>query len=316
MKLRYKLLSLVVCALFSTNVLAANGSSDPIKVAINDWTGQHLTAHITGQLLQKAGFNIEFVTAGTVPQLAAIAQGNIHLQTELWDNNVGDIYHKAVEDGEIIVVGPLGLQAREGWMYPGYMEEKCPGLPSHTGLIECAQAFAGPDTFPKGRVITYPASWGTKSKDLIEAAELPFQPVAGGSDGAMIAELKAAYAANEPSLMMFWAPHWLHAELDMKWVDMPPAHPNCGSEPEHGFSPDHVNDCGFEQANVLKIVWHGFGEKWPGALKLVEALTIDNDVQNNLMLEVDIKKRSLEEVVTEWIDANESVWADWVAAAQ
>ncbi len=107
MKIRYKLLSLVVCAFFSTNVLAANGSSDPIKIAINDWTGQHLTAHITGQLLQKAGFNIEFVTAGTVPQLAAIAQGNIHLQTELWDNNVGEIYPKAVEAGEIIVIGEV-----------------------------------------------------------------------------------------------------------------------------------------------------------------------------------------------------------------
>ncbi len=316
MNLRSQLWGLAMCLLGSAHALAANGSSDPIKIAINEWTGQHISAHIAGQLLQKAGFNIEYVTAGAVPQFAALQQGNLHLQPEVWDNNVGEIYPKAVEAGEIIKVGPLGLEPREGWMYPAYMKEKCPGLPSHEALIECAQAFAGPDTFPKGRLITYPADWGTRSKDLVEIANLPFQPIAGGSEGAMIAELKAAYAAKEPALMMFWAPHWLHAEMDMDWVDLPAAHPNCDTEPAHGFDPNKTNDCGFAQANIGKIVWHGFGDKWPGALKLVEALTIDNATQNALMLEVDNNKRDLEEVVTEWVNANEAVWSDWVAAAQ
>ena len=37
-------------------------SADPIKIPINEWTGQHISAHITGSLLQKAGYNIEYVT--------------------------------------------------------------------------------------------------------------------------------------------------------------------------------------------------------------------------------------------------------------
>ena len=315
MKIRHLLLGMTAGALACTSALAANGSSDPIKIVLNEWTGQHISAHITGQLLEKAGFNIEYVNAGAVPQFKGIAEGNLHLQPEVWDNNVGDIYPKAVESGDIVKVGPLGLEPREGWMYPSYMAEKCPGLPSHAALIECAQAFAAPDTFPKGRLITYPADWGTRSKDLVETANLPFQPIAGGSEGAMIAELKAAYAAKEPSLMMFWAPHWLHAELDMDWVDLPAAHANCDTEPEHGFDPGVTNDCGFAQANIGKIVWKGFGEKWPGALKLVESLNIDNATQNALMLEVDSKKRDLEEVVTEWVAANEAMWSSWVAAA-
>lgn len=52
---------------FSVTALIASGallmgaasvaaeSSDPIKIAINSWTGQHISAHISGSVLQKAG---------------------------------------------------------------------------------------------------------------------------------------------------------------------------------------------------------------------------------------------------------------------
>ena len=291
-------------------------SSDPIKIAINEWTGQHISAHVAGQLLQKAGYTIEYVTAGAVPQFAAIAQGNLHLQPETWDNNVGDIYPKKVESGEIIEVGPLGLAPREGWIYPPYMEEKCPGLPAADALIKCAQAFGTAETFPKGRLITYPADWGTRSKDLVENAGLPLAAVAGGSEGAMIAELKSAYAAKQPMLMMFWAPHWIHAEHKFNWIDLPAPAADCATNPAPGFDANKTGDCGFAQANIGKIVWKGFKDKWPGAYKLVQALSLDNETQNLMMLEIDNKGRKLEEVVAEWVAANEATWKPWVDAAK
>ncbi len=313
-----KLRSLLTGAAFlaTSTVGALAASSDPIKIAINEWTGQHISAHIAGQLLEKAGYKVEYVTAGAVPQFAAIAQGNLHLQPETWDNNVGEIYPKAVESGDIVKVGPLGLSPREGWMYPAYMAEKCPGLPAADALMKCAQAFGTAETFPKGRLITYPADWGTRSKDLVTNAGLPLAPIAGGSEGAMIAELKSAYAAKAPMLMMFWAPHWIHAEHKFDWVELPAAHADCGSDPKHGFDPNKTNDCGFAQAGIGKIVWKGFKENWPGAYKLVEMMSIDNETQNLMMLEIDNKKRKLEEVVAEWVNANEATWKPWVEAAK
>ncbi len=313
-----KLRSLFAGAAFlaASTVGAIAASSDPIKIAINEWTGQHISAHIAGQLLEKAGYKVEYVTAGAVPQFAAIAQGNLHLQPETWDNNVGDIYPKAVESGDIVEVGPLGLAPKEGWMYPAYMAEKCPGLPAADALMKCAQAFGTPETFPKGRLITYPADWGTRSKDLVTNAGLPLAPIAGGSEGAMIAELKSAYAAKAPMLMMFWAPHWIHAELKFDWVELPAAHADCGTDPKHGFDPGKTGDCGFAQANIGKVVWKGFKDKWPGAYKLVEMMSLDNNTQNLMMLEIDNKKRKLEEVVAEWVSANEATWKPWVEAAK
>ena len=191
-----------------------------------------------------------------------------------------------------------------------------PGLPAADALVKCAQAFGTAETFPKGRLVTYPADWGTRSKDLVNNAGLPLAPIAGGSEGAMIAELKSAYAAKQPILMMFWAPHWIHAELKFDWVDLPEAAADCDKNPKPGFDPNKTGDCGFAQASIGKIVWKGFKDKWPGAYKLVEKMSIDNETQNLMMLEIDNKKRKLEEVVAEWIGKNEATWKPWVDAAK
>ncbi|MFY9237565.1 MAG: ABC transporter substrate-binding protein [Roseovarius sp.] len=297
-------------------VLASSGaafaeSDETIRIPINEWTGQHISAHIAGSLFEKAGYTVEYVTAGAVPQFAAMSQGDLDVQPEVWTNNVGEIYPKAVESGDVIVVGSLGLQPQEGWIYPPYMAEKCPGLPDYQALYDCAQAFAAADTFPNGRLISYPADWGTRTKDVVDQIKIPFNTVAGGSEGAMIAELKSAVATESPILMMFWQPHWLFAEETFDWVKFDPADGECIEE----SGQSRGNACGFQQASIDKVVHKDFAEKWPGAFALFEAMSIDNDTQNALMLEIDQKGRDLEVVVAEWIDANEATWAPWFDAA-
>lgn len=311
-----KAASVLGVAMIGFGSSAAADSSDPIKIAINEWTGQHVSAHISGSVLKAAGYNVEYVTAGAVPQFAAIAQGNLHLQPETWGNNVGEIYPKSVESGDIVVLGSTGLEPVESWMYPSYMNEQCPGLPDVNALIECSQLFAAAETFPKGRLITYPADWGTRSKDLVNNAGLPFEPVAGGSEGAMIAEMQSAYKTKAPMLVMFWEPHWVHSEMDFDWVEFPGYTDDCDTNPEPGIYSDKTGDCGFKQANISKIASRDFGEKWPGALKIMEAMSIDNATQNAMLLEIDFNKRELEEVVAEWMTNNEATWQPWVDAAK
>lgn len=295
----------IVVALGTTS--AAFAAGDAIKIAINEWTGQNLSARIAGAVLGEMGLNVEYVTAGAVPQFAAIAEGSLHFQPETWTNNVGDIYPKAVEAGDIKVVGELGLEPKEGWFYPPYMEEACPGLPDYKALYDCAQAFAAADTFPNGRLITYPADWGTRSTDQVAAIGLPFQPVAGGSEGAMMAELKSAVAAKQPMLMMFWQPHWIHAEIELNVVKWDSESPDCLA----GQNQSRGNACGFAQASIAKIVSADFAEKWPAAYGFVQKYHLTNDVQNALIQKVDQDGMSVEDAVAEWMGANEATWRAW-----
>lgn len=285
-------------------------SSDPIKLVMNDWTGQHFSTKVAGALLEEMGYSVEYVSAGTVPQISGLSQGNLHFQAEFWTNNVGDLYDKVLASGEIVNMDTLGLEPKEGWIYPPYMEAMCPGLPSYQAIYDCAQAFAAAETFPDGRLITYPADWGTRSKDLVESIAMPLKPIPGGSEGAMLAELKAAYAAEAPILMMFWQPHWIFADLDMNWVEWNAAEGECVEE-----SQDRATACGFEQASVDKLAWGGFEGKWPAAYKMLAAYSLSNTDANAAILEIDNKGRDLDEVVAEWVSANEATWRPWLDAA-
>lgn len=306
-------------ALVASTLIASSGagfaqgipeSTDTIKVVLNDWTGQHFSTRVAGELLEKMGYNIEYVSAGALPQHAGLAQGNLHLQTEVWSNNVGDIYPNAVAAGDIVVVGDLGLEPREGWIYPPYMEEKCPGLPSYTALYDCAQVFARAETFPEGRLITYPADWGTRSRDVVEAIGIPFTPIAGGSEGAMIAELNSAMANKDPILMMMYQPHWIFSANDFNWVEWNAVEGECEEETQTKEAA-----CGFAQAQVNTVVWSGFEDKWPAAFVMLTELTLTNADENAAILQVDSEGRDVSDVASEWIAKNVDRWQPWIDAA-
>lgn len=294
-------------SLVGPTVSAQVNSKEPIKIAINEWTGQHLSANIAAELLKKMGYNVELVTAGGLPQFTALAQNELHFNPEVWDNSITEVYTKGLASGAIIDMGELGLEPREGWIYPDYMADQCPGLPNYQALFDCAQAFATAETFPNGRLITYPADWGTRSKSVVEGIGLPFNPVPGGSEGAMVAELKSALASEEPILMMFWQPHWVFAEVEMNWIEWNPSEGECVEEEQ-----EHDTACGFAQASVNKIVSHALPETWPNAAEFIRNFTLTNEEQNAMIFEVDQKGRTLEEVVLEWIENNEDRWSGWI----
>ena len=109
-------------------------TNTPINIALNEWTGQNLTAHIAGKLLEKLGYKVEYVTAGTLPQFTGIASGVISLSPEVWPSNLGDVYPKAKAEGKLQEIGELGLDSRDGWIYTADTKAVCPGLPDWTAL--------------------------------------------------------------------------------------------------------------------------------------------------------------------------------------
>ncbi|HWT98122.1 MAG TPA: ABC transporter substrate-binding protein [Terriglobales bacterium] len=276
---------------------------DPIKLAMLEWTGQHVSTHIAGQLLEKLGYKVEYVTAGNFPQFSGLADGSLDASVEIWLNNVGDIYPKVLEAKQIENVGSLGLATNEGWIYPKYMEQICPGLPDWSALTKpgCVQALATPDTLPKGRLLDYPADWGSRGAAIIQANNLPLTSVPAGSEGALVAELESAAAAKKPLLMMFWAPHYALAEVDVGWVKMPPCTDQtlCITPPE-----------------VEKTVWSGFGKKWPAAYAFLKQFKVDAAEQQQMMLRVDKNHEDLDKVTKDWIDQHQAVWQAWLQAAQ
>lgn len=315
----FGLAGLGLLAAFSLATPATAGSipenNDPIKLAINEWTGQHISTHVAGEVLKRMGYTVEYVIAGYYPQMTALEDNTISATMEIWSSNIGEAAQKAIDSGNVIGIGDLGLDPREAWMYPKYVAEMCPGLPDWTALLNCSDLFSSPETFPQGRFLDYPLDWGTTNVDRISALGLDFVSIPSGGEGALVAEIKSAVSRKAPLLLQFWAPHWLHADIEMEIVQLPPYEDGCHDDAAWGVNPDATWDCDWSLGGIDKMVWVGFGDKWPGALKLLTALKLTNAAQNAMMAQIDDKGRPVEEVVTEWLNANEAEWKAWVDQA-
>ena len=287
-------------------------TDEPIKLALNEWTGQHITTKVAGTILQRMGYKVEYVTAGYYPQLTAIRDNTITATLEIWSSNIGEHYKDALGSGQAVELGELGLVPVETWFYNDTAASACPGLPNWEALKDCAEAFANVDTFPDGRLLDYPADWGTTNVDRLSALSLPIKSVPAGSEGALVAEIKAAETKSQPILVMFWSPHWLFAEVDLNMVQLPPYEEGCNEDASMGPNPDAAYDCDWARGHINKIGWIGLKDKWPAAYDFLSSYQLRNEDQIPMMAAIDVRGEDLDVVVGQWVDANEEIWKVWV----
>ena len=290
-------------------------TDEPIRLAVNEWTGQHVSTHVAGEMLKAAGYSVEYTTAGYMNMYQAMSDGEVHAAMEIWSSNVSEDYAKKVEAGGVVELGDLGLDAKEGIAYPAHVAELCPGLPAWEALMDCAQSFATAETLPNGRLVDYPADWGTPGADRMTGFGLPYKAVPAGSEGALIAELRASTEKGTPLLITFWQPHWAMSAYDVKFVDLPVGNDDCFNDPAWGTNPNATHDCDFAPSRIFKAGWAGLEEKWPAAYEILTNYQLSVEDQQPMMGAVDVDGKSVEEVVAAWMADNEATWKPIVDAA-
>ena len=306
-----------IVAVMGSGAFAADlGAVDePIKLAINEWTGQHVSTHVAGSMLEAAGYKVEYVTAGYMNMYQAMEDGELHGAMEIWSSNVSEDYAKKVEAGGVVELGDLGLDAKEGIAYPAHVAELCPGLPAWEALMDCAQVFTSAETIPMGRLVDYPADWGTPGADRMTGLALPFKAIPAGSEGALIAELRSSTEQKSPLLITFWQPHWAMSAYDVQFVDLPVGEDACFNDPAWGPNPNAVNDCDFAPSRIFKAGWSGMADKWPAAAEILSNYQLSVADQQPMMGAIDVDGGTVEDVVAEWMANNMDTWKPVVDAA-
>ncbi|MCA0432421.1 MAG: ABC transporter substrate-binding protein [Proteobacteria bacterium] len=301
-------------ALAAATPAMAQESTDPIKLTLHDWTGQLITTNLMAEVLKKAGYSVELVQADYLAQFAGLEAGDLHVAMEMWETTGRDAMDASTATGKTEVIGPTGMQAKEEWWYPTYMKEKCPGLPNWEALKDekCAEAFSTAETAPKGRYLGGPVTWGGFDDERVAALGLPFEVVHAGTDAALFAELESAYQRKAPILLWIYAPHWAPAKYQGEWVEFPAYTKECYTDPKWGSNPDALYDCGKPFGEIWKVGWAGLKDKWPGAYKAIKAFSINNDEMGAMITKVDLDGKSVNDVVAEWMAANEPRWSEWI----
>ena len=85
-----------------------------------------------GEVLKKAGYNVEYVQADYLAQFAGLEDRRPARRMEIWATTGQEAMDEAPATGKVENLGETGMQAKEEWWYPGLHEGEVPG-PARTG---------------------------------------------------------------------------------------------------------------------------------------------------------------------------------------
>ena len=315
-----KWMSLAFVALFALVGGAAHAAKGLIKIAENDWTGNHVNIWLSKIILEEElDYEVELVFASFTATWPAIAAGDMHVAMDFpLSYSIDAIAKFVTEKKQVELVGPNGVANQARLYVPTYLIEGDPergieplgaDLASYQNLNKYKSAFARPESGDMGFLLDNVPEWNNQTEERIAAFGWEFKTFYSGSDAASIAELKSAYSKGEPILFHLWEPHWIHAEYDLSALDLPPYSDECYGLVE---GMEATFSCQWPTDPGNTIVRTGFGDEFPDAYQFFKKFALTNAQYAHMQGAVELNDKTVEEAVRDWMAGNESVWRTWL----
>lgn len=280
-----------------------------------DWTGGVVTCRTLQYVLEnEMGYKVKTVTMPSGPGTReGIRNGDLDFACEAWPTYSTTKEKYITEyggDGSVAKLGDTGIVGVSGYFVPRYMIEgdasrgipaSAPNLKSYKDLNQYKHMFKSLESGDRGNLIGCPvAAWECEDQQRLDTLEVDFFAQALGSEIAHFTEMQAKYKRGEPFLAYAWAPHWIHAALDLVEVGLPVY--DADKWPATNWAQDVTYNYG--SPNLKK--------EHPEAYHLIANQNLSNGEQAKMIYEIDVKKREMDDVVEEWMKANEGIWRKWM----
>lgn len=297
------LASVTMAAVLSLPAQAGGRLTAPIA----DWTGGAVTCKVAELIMeQELGYRIKRIQMPSGPGVyEAIAAGDLDFACESWPSYSSSKDTMITEfggDGSVKYLGETGIVGISSYYVPKYfIDEVAPDLTSWEQLNKYKSHFATMETGDRGRLIACPTpAWECDDQKRLDLLGVDFKAVELGTETAAWAEAQAAYARHEPFLLYAWEPHWIHAKLELVSIALPTYDQD--KWPATGWGKDVTYNYG----NPAVMADN------PDAAHVLSNMNLSNTEQAKMVLAIDGDGRDIEEVVQEWLDANESTWRQWL----
>lgn len=254
------------CLLLSSHAFTAPLTT--IKIIQNDWVSQRLNALVTGKLLEKLGYQTEYIQFEVDLQWAALRRGHGHIQVEVWQDSMETPYINYVTKNYISHYGDHQVVSREEWWYPLHVKALCPGLPDWQALKQCAHLFI--DEMSNGKGVYINGPWHFDDGALIRGLDLNFEVRQVKDDQALWRILNQSTAKKTPLVMINWTPNWTDVSVPGEFVEFPEYAPECHIDPKWGINKALSHDCGNPKDGwIKKAAWPGLEVYAPCAARLL-----------------------------------------------
>ncbi|MFT3671571.1 ABC transporter substrate-binding protein [Aestuariivirga sp.] len=305
--------AIVVAGAGSANAQNAPEFTEPIRIPVYNVPDSDFIDYAFGQILTKAGYNVEYLKIDYTAHFTALEFGDIDMSPAVWGTSK-DLVDKTIKSGEVVNAGSAGVKTRESWWYPNYVGELCPGLPDWKALLDpaCVKALSTPET---GGAINYlgtPPDFAAYDPERIKALGLNAHITLPGTVGTMVATMKGAIEKRQPIIGWGMTPHWLYGSGQGKFVEFPEFDDRCPTDASWGINPNEVWDCALSVGDIVKLYNVNFAKKAPYAIKILTNFQLSTDDVATGISRQDVDGATPEQAAQEWVDRNTEVWSKWL----
>ena len=139
----------------------------------------------------------------------------------------------------------------------------------------------------------------------MENLDLDFKVVFSGGEPATVEAFKKAEENKEWLIGYFWEPQYVHAEVPLERVALPPYEEGCDADPAEVA-------CDYAETELKKVGRVEFMESGSPAADLVENFSWTNDDQNLVAKYITSDGMSEEDAAAKWIADNPDEVEAWL----
>lgn len=277
------LLMLLMAVILVAGCSSNNNST--VKLAYVAWDSEIASTNVVKEVLEtKLGVKVEMLQVDAGPMWAGIADGSADAMVAAWLPSTHasylEKYGKDIEDVGVNLEG-----TKTGLAVPAYMDiNSIDDLKNADVASSLNQTIIG---------IEPGAGIMTATEKALEAYGLSDYTLLESSSAAMAQELQKAFDKNEPIVVTAWTPHWMFANMDLKYLD----------DPQNVYG-------GAEQIHTMAR--KGLQEDMPDVHKFLSQFKWTAEDMEQVMVKIQ-GGQSPEEAAKEWVESNEAKVNEWTA---
>ena len=289
-------------------VLAAcggGGGKKTVNIAINPWVGYEANAAVVAYLLENE-LKYEVVKKDLKEDVswAGFETGEVDVIIENWGHP--DLEKTYIEEKKVAVnAGETGNVGIIGWYVPGWMVEKYPDITDYKNLNKYAAEFKTSESGDLGQFLGSDPSYVQYDEALITNLGLDFKVIFSGGEATSVTAIQQAVEQETPLLFYFWDPHWIHAQVELVQVKLPPYAAGCDADLEKVA-------CDYPAYALNKIISKKFNDEGGDAATLVKNFKWTNADQNLVSDYITNQGMTAEAAAEKWVKENEATWKAWM----
>jgi glycine betaine/proline transport system substrate-binding protein len=280
------------------------GDKGTVKLMINQWVGAQANVAVAQCLLQQMGYKVETQTLAEEVAWQGFDTGEVDVILENWGHpDLEKTYitdKKVAQDG-----GPMGVTGIIGWYVPQWMVDEHPDITDWNNLNKYADLFKTSESGDKGQFLGSDPTFVQYDEALIKNLNLNYKVVFSGSEAASITAFQQATANKTPLIGYFYDPQWLHAEIKLVQVKLPPYTPGCDKDLK-------AVACDYPPYVLNKIIATKFVENGADAYTFIKNFKWSNADQNAVADSISNKNMTPEDAAKKWVTENPQTWQPWM----